>query len=219
MSDLYKTYYDISKLVIWGEADASSTDSKPRLVFSFRDGNPRLTVYTGVMGSAGVISFPSDYPTMVSILNLLKDVVKAEPGAKYTIDSLTNVYVDNKPTSDKRVVGTLHIGKTKDGIIYFSVTAEDRPKIIFPIKKSPYHAYRDANKNDVPDSVISARMAEGIADLYLNILSIAILNYTNEEYSKGERKPTPIRSGGKFVKQEPSSLSEEITSDIDSLDL
>ena len=144
---LIKTYYDISKLVIWGDdsSDGENGNKRPRMVFSFRDGNPRITVYTGITGQNGVISFPSDYPTMVAIVNILKDVIVSEPGNKFSISSLTNVYENNKPTKEKKIVSTLYIGKSKDGLIYFSVIAENKPKLVFTIKPSPFHVFKDVN--------------------------------------------------------------------------
>lgn len=89
MATLYNKYYDVSKLVIWGDDTGDENNRKAKLIFSFRDGNPRITVYTGVTGKDGVISFPSDHPTMVTIMNLLKDVANGQPGTKFAIDSLS----------------------------------------------------------------------------------------------------------------------------------
>lgn len=194
MSVLVNKFYDISKFVIWGDETIEGTDKKPKLVFSFRDGNPRLTVYTGVQGKEGVISFPSDYATMVGIITLLKDVINSEPGTKVSIDALTNIYENDKPTNEKKVLSTLYIGKSKEGLIYFSILMENKPKLVFTIKPSPYHIFRDGDKNFIPDSVISMKIASGIADFILNIISNVIVNYSDDEY-KSVRKPTPVKAG------------------------
>lgn len=194
MSVLVNKFYDISKFVIWGDETIEGTDKKPKLVFSFRDGNPRLTVYTGVQGKEGVISFPSDYATMVGIITLLKDVINSEPGTKVSIDALTNIYENDKPTNEKKVLSTLYIGKSKEGLIYFSILMENKPKLVFTIKPSPYHIFRDGDKNFIPDSVISMKIASGIADFILNIISNVIVNYSDDEY-KSVRKPTPVKTG------------------------
>lgn len=183
MSFLINKYYDVSKFILWGDDTIEGIDKKPKLVFSFRDGNPRLTVYTGVQGKEGVISFPSDYPTMVAITNIIKEVVNSEPGTKFSIDSLTNVYENDVATKEKRVVSTLYIGKSKEGLIYFSVITENKPKLIFTVKPSSYHIFRDNDKNIIPDSVISMKIANGLADFILNIISNVIINYSNDEYA------------------------------------
>lgn len=212
MSVLVNKFYDVSKLVLWGDSPIEGTDKKPKLVFSFRDGNPRLTVYTGVQGKEGVISFPSDYPTMIGILNILKDVVNSEPGTKFSIDSLTNVYENDVATKEKKVVSTLYIGKSKEGLIYFSVLMENKPKLVFTIKPSPYHIFKDSDKNIIPDSVISMKIANGIADFILNIISNIIVNYSNEEY-KTTRKQTTVK-----VNNGQSSSTPPVQ-ELDDLDL
>ncbi|EKD89623.1 MAG: hypothetical protein ACD_33C00026G0003 [uncultured bacterium] len=189
MTIFIKSFTDLSKFVLWADAEEGK---RARLVFSFRDGNPRLTVYTGIPGKEGVISFPSDIPTMVYLLTIIKDIANAEPNAKQTINSMTNVYVDNKATAEKKVLSTLYIGKSKDGIVYLSLISEDKPKIIFTIKPSIYHVIKDKDGNAVNESVISSKMAIGIADFLLNIVSNVMLEYTKEEYST-TRKPTPIK--------------------------
>lgn len=215
MSNLVKTYYDLSKLVIWGDDSAEGDQKRPRLVFGFRDGNPRITVYTGVTGQNGIIAFPSDYPTMVAVMNMLKDVIAGAPGTKFSIESLGAVYENNKPTKDKRVVATLYIGKSKDGIIYFSVMAESKPKLVFSIKPSPFHVFRDGDKNVIPDSVMSCKLASGIADLVLDIIGSILQAYTAEEYST-VRKPAPIKTAGGGQAQ---SKPPAIEGDLDDLGL
>jgi len=217
MSNLVKTYYDLSKLVIWGDETGEADQKRPRLVFGFRDGNPRITVYTGVPGQNGLITFPSDYPTMVACMNMLKDVIAGAPGTKFSIDSLGTVYENNKPTKDKRVVGTLYMGKSKDGIIYFSVMAEGKPKLVFSVKPSPYHVFRDGDKNVIPDSVMSCKLANGIADLVLDIIGRILEAYTAEEYST-VRKPAPIK-GQQDTATKGQAKTADFSGELDDLGL
>lgn len=212
---MIKTYYDIAKLVIWGDQNSESDNKRPRLVFGFRDGNPRLTVYTGAQGPGGVISFPTDHPTMVAIMTMMQDVVAGEPGIKFSIDSLTSVYENNLPTKEKKVVSTLYIGKSKEGIVYLSVISEGKPKLVFSIKPSQYHSFRDKDKNVIPDNIISCKLATGIVNTVLSIISTALVNYTEQEYQT-VRKPVPIKGG-----QQNSSNSQttDIVSDLDDLNL
>lgn len=217
MSQLYKKYYDVARLVIWGDDD-DDNNRKARLVFGFRDGNPRITVYTGGTGAEGMISFPSDAPTMVTILNYLKDIAKSEPGTKMSFDSMTTLYENNKPTKEKKVLSTLYIGKSKEGLVYLSLISENRPKLIFTITTSPYHAFRDAEKNNIPESKVSEVMAMGIADTALNVIAQAMIQYSNEEYAFGGRKQGEIKS----ATTRPSSndpIKNEILQDLDDIAL
>lgn len=212
---LIKTYVDIGKLIIWGDESTEGDHKRSRLVFGFRDGNPRITVYTGITGQNGVISFPSDYPTMVTCMHMLKDVIAGEPGTKFSIDSLGAVYEDNKPTKEKRVVATLYIGKSKEGIVYFSVISEGKPKLVFSIKPSPFHVFRDSDKNIIPDSEMSCKLAKGISDIVLNVIGGILQAYTDEEYTT-VRKPVPIKTQQSVQDQNKTA---EIIGDLDDLGL
>lgn len=174
-------FYDVARLVIWGEGEESS-DRKPRLVFSWRDGNPRITVYTGVKGQEGILTFPSDLHTMTTVLESLREIAEGEPGNKLTMDSLTTKYVDNKPTAEKTLVSTLHIGKSKEGIVYLSLISPGKPNVVFALKLSQWHVARDAEKNQLPDAIISKRMALGLVNTMYGIIANTTIQYTNEEY-------------------------------------
>lgn len=217
MATLYNKYYDVSKLVIWGDESGDENNRRSKLIFSFRDGNPRITVYTGVVGKDGVISFPSDHPTMVTIMNLLKDVAKGQPGTKFAIDSLTFVYENDKPTANKRIVSTLHIGKSKEGLVYFSVIMENKPKLVFTLKSSPFHTFRDKDKNLLSEELVSSKMALGLADLVLSIVGNIIVNYTDEEYDNSPRKPMEVKS--RVGSNNPQVAVKENIQELDDLAL
>lgn len=207
MSNLINKYFDLAKIVLWSDApDAES--KRARLIFNFRDGNPRITVYTGAVGPEGVISYPCEVPTMVAILNLMKDVAKAEPGVKYSIDSLTTVYQDNRPTNEKRVVSTLYVGKSKEGLVYLSVITEGRPKLVFTIAASQYHTFRDGDKNLLPSTKVSEMLTMGIADTMLNVIAHAVMQYSSDEYTAGIRKASLVKQvNGQPVQQTPQSAA------------
>jgi hypothetical protein len=196
MSKVYQTYYDVSRFVLWADNPAEE-GKRSRFVLSFRDGNPRFVVYTGGLGKEGIINFPMDAIHLTAIMNHLKDVANGPVDSQINVDSLITVYENDKPTKQKKVLSTLHMGKTKDGIVYLSVTGEGRPRIIFPIKPSPFHIFRNANKEVIPDQAISKNMALGIADVVLDTVSRMIVDYTNEEIDGGGRKPTSINVGSK----------------------
>lgn len=201
MTKLLKKYYDVSKLVIWGEGEVDGDNKRPRMVFGFRDGNPRFVVYTGLQGKEGVINFPCDAIHMTGTMHFLKDIIAGPAGEKFILDSLRAVYEDNKPTKEKQLTAALHAGKSKDGIIYFCLIAEGRPKIVFPIKQSPFHMFRDAAKNPIPDGVVSQNLAKGLIDMILHMVSDSMLAYTNEEYANGKKQGSTDTRGGEAAGQ------------------
>ncbi len=214
---LVKTYVDINRLVIWGDP-MEGEEKRPRMIFGFRDGNPRISVY---FGTRGVIYFPSDVPTMTYICTILKEIAEGPNGAKQIIQSLRTKYEDNKPTNQKDLTSTLYIGKTSEGIVYLSVISEGKPKIIFNIKPSEWHTFRDENKQDIPVSVISSKLAIGIANTVLNIVNTILLKYTEEEYNT-TRKVGEIKTPTGFVadtKPKTTEVGGAMITDIESLDL
>lgn len=221
MSYYYKKYHDVSKITLW--SDSSSEEGKPaRLTLSFRDGNPRFVAYTGVTGPTGVINFPSDYPTMASCMNLLKRVANSnETGIQYAIESLTTSYVNDKPTKDKVVVSTLNIGRDKDGVVFMALVSEGKPKIMFQIKPSMFHVFRNSNKEQIPVSEISSTLATSIADMVLNAISDVMISYTKEEYDGSGKPPTEIkgRNSGNGYSESRGKATKAPTETLDDIEL
>lgn len=220
---LQKKYYDVSKLVIWGEGDADGDNKRPRMVFSFRDGNPRFVVYTGLQGKEGVINFPCDAIHMTASMLMLEDIANGQAGEKFMLESMRTVYENDKPTKEKLVAATLHCGKSKDGIMYFSVISEGRPKIVFPIKTSPFHAFRDTSKNVMADAYVSQKMAQGISQLIRGMVSDVLLKYSDEEYANGKKQgSTDVRGGeaaGQVAAGNAGGNNRNLVQDLDDLAL
>jgi len=207
MSLFSKKYSDISGFALW--ADSTVDNKRARLVISYRDTNPRITVYTGVPGKEGMISWPCDLAHFVTVLNILKEVANGPNGDKRIIDSLTTRYENNKPTNEKDLVSRLVIGKNSEGICYIAVIDETKPKIVFEIRPSQYHIFRDNNAEVIPDNVISKHMAIGIADTLLNLVSVTLLEHTKEAYenitNRAEIKPRSSRRGN----ETPAEIREQ----------
>lgn len=213
MSKIYQSYYDVSRFVLWADNPAEE-GKRARFVLGFRDGNPRFIVYTGGLGRDAVINFPMDNVHLTAVMNQLKDIAAGPNGEKIYIESLTSVYENDKPTNQKKVLSTLVIGKSKDGVVYLSVIMEGRPSIVFPISPSPFHVFRNSNKEVMEPGVVSRVMAVGVANIVLDTVGRVMMDYTNEEYDNGPRKPTPIKppggaqGGGSRGKPTPPQFSD-----------
>ena len=195
MSSIPQTVYNnrftsMNKLSLWQLVEDGSEDGgKPqyaRLEFGFRDGNPRFVVYTGLKGSAGIITFPCDIPHMVHILSMMKDVANNDGECKYHVTSETFVKDDNgKATKELKVQSSLYIGKTsKDNgsLVYMTVTAKDKQKIVFTIKPSKFHKFY-RNNELITDAEYSKKVTLGTVDLILNLIALAINQHTIETYT------------------------------------
>ncbi len=211
---LYKKYADVGRITVWGEE--LSTGKRPRLAFGFRDGNPRVIVYTGDQGANAVITFGADVLTFGTFLETLKKVVESEAGSKYTIDSL----LPANEQGPEKLLSVLHVGKTKDGIIYLSVISEGKPKLVFTLKPSKYHRYNDSAKVPVPDKEVSCQMATSLYNFLYKIVAKVAVDYMVEEYSYGPREASTITGYGapEETKSKPASKGPVIE-ELDDLDL
>ena len=216
-SKVYRTYYDVSRIVLWADNPAEE-GRRARLVLGFRDGQPRLTVYTGVPGRDGVIAFPMDIPNFAATMLMLKDIANGEKDKQIKGESLTSEYKNDKPTGQKRVVSTMHLGKTKEGIVYISLTSEDKPKIIFPFQPSSFHTFLTQDKQPLDPDYVSKCFAIGIAEVFLGIVGKVILAYTNDEYDASERKPAVIQ-GATGGSRSPAGKAPAAFQDLDDLAL
>lgn len=210
---LYKKYADVGRINLWGEE--LSNGKRPRLVFGFRDGNPRIIIYTGEQGPQGVITYGMDYPNFGYFLETLKEIIDSPEGTKESVDSILPAQ-DGMPEKN---IGVLHVGKTKDGIIYLSVIAENKPKLVFTIKGSKFHRYFDSAKSPVAESLVSKRMATSLYNYLYNIVSNVVVSYMVEEYTHGPREAATIVGYGApeegKPKQEPKGAILEELSELD----
>lgn len=215
---IYKTYYDLAKIVIWADnPNAADGPKRARMVFGFRDGNPRIMVYTGETG--GVIAFPTDPLFFGGFLETLRAIATGPAGTKETMDSLTTYYEDNKPTNETRLISTLHIGKSKDGIIYLSVIAEGKAKLAFSLKSSKFQQFRGENKELLPDAIVSERMAIGLINHLYVVMGNCFAQYTAEEYTHGPRSPAAIKGQGGEPVKPAGKAKDAIFDDLDTLEL
>jgi DNA-binding protein YbaB len=208
MAVFVKKYLDVGRFALW--AEGTGDNKRARLIMSFRDGQPRLTVYTGVSGKDGVLSFPSDVPTMVYFLARLKEVAAGENGTRWPIDSLTHIYENDKPTKQKRVVSTVYVGKSSEGIVYISVIGENRPKIVFEIKPSEYHLFKDRDNQKLSDGVVSAIMAKGLSDFMLQMLSDAVMRHAVEDATEGGTATSTVVPPYNAPPAPPISVLEDV---------
>lgn len=201
-----KKFSDITGFVLW--SDSSIENKRARLVLSYRDSNPRFTVYTGAPGREGMISWPCDLPHFVTILNMLKDIANGPNGDKKVIDSLMVKYENDKPTNEKMLVSKLVIGKNNEGVCYMALIDENKPKIAFEIKPSQYHIFRDSNGEMIPTSTVSKLMTIGIADSLLNLVSVTMLEHTKETYENITNR-SEIKPRGRGGKDNSSTAKEQ----------
>lgn len=119
--------------------------AKSKLVWGFHNNNPRITVYTGDPSENnektgyGKIVANLDTPTLFAFFHLMEIAVKAEPGYKAKIENKNFTFFGGKRSDHPVVLTELWVGKDKDGCVWMSVTARDRPLIKFTFAPTDFH--------------------------------------------------------------------------------
>ena len=99
-----------------------------RLAWCIKDGNPILTVFTGVQGDSrgGVLSLWMTPELFLNFINRAVEFCTNKETGRFIIESY---FKDKDGTNAQRE--SVVFGKTPEGLIYIAVTLEGRPKIKF----------------------------------------------------------------------------------------
>lgn len=117
-------------------------NQRSSLTWSTFRGNPRITVFTRVPDDTGkgMLQAPMNPTTFLSLMHLLRDVAKGAPGRSFFVENDTAAKdAEGKPTRERIRLSTTWVGKDKDGFVWLSVRAENRPVIAFKFIMSNYH--------------------------------------------------------------------------------
>jgi len=156
----------------------------PSLSVSVIRNNPRIDVYTEVEGDRdrGKITAPMDSTTFFALLSVLEAVIEGPS------DEQTKITNKIGPPQDKRIVSTTIVGKDKDGKVFISVVATERPKVKFVFLPSDWHSF--AHKDGTPYG--EAELSMVYARAWLKLLSSLVPAVLNTHYME----PEPRDDGG-----------------------
>lgn len=133
--------------------------------------NPRIDVFTQVPNDKdnGRISAPMDSPTMYALLEYIYEIADGPNDSRIAISNF-----QGRP-SEKVKISTTIIGKDKEGKVYISVTADNRPKIKFVFAPSEYHVFSEKDGTPISEAKLSCIYAKTWAKLFhglvINVLS------------------------------------------------
>ena len=130
--------YPLPHLLLW-------IQKQNQIGLGLHNNNPRITVYTGDPSENnektgyGKIVANLDTPTLFAFFHLMEIAVKAEPGYKAKIENKNFTFFGGKRSDHPVVLTELWVGKDKDGCVWMSVTARDRPLIKFTFAPTDFH--------------------------------------------------------------------------------
>lgn len=193
--------YDLNKLALWTPSPVNQ-GKNARLTWGIRDGNPRITVFTGQMTENkmdGILTAAMDAVTFDMFVDFFTEILETPEKAKGKLECLGRRYVDNQPTQDRVLKSTLYFGKDEEGIAWISVHVEGRPEIVFKFGVSDWHKFYKGDGTLMNPSEVSCRAALAhiklAQRLFAPFIEEAIRNPVNykertEEWKKaGNGKP------------------------------
>lgn len=178
--------FDFSKLTL------NSTQGKAQLKFNIYNNNPRIVVFTNEesdkKNSYGAINANLDPYVFNSFLQLLLTLIPAPADTKYKIENETLVGEGREKT--RKVVSELMLGKDKDGVIWMSVIAPDRPKFKFELGDYKFHKFYTGSGDLMPRAEASQVAAKGMVTLLSQIFSTYVttqyVHVPPSTYNKGK---------------------------------
>lgn len=134
--------------------------------------NPRITVWTRdsqdmtEKNGNGKIQAELDSPVLLSIIETLEKLIGEAAGTRYKLENKNFTWFGGKRSDAPVVLTELWVGKDKEGFVYISVTAPNRPVIKFRITPSSFHTWYTQTGEPISAEELGKTYVKG----YLNIL-------------------------------------------------
>lgn len=202
-----KTALDNKKLHFSAECPTAKGKNSS-LTTQFHDNGFKFVVYTNdpqdqdrrndngrIIASLGLME-------TMQFFDCMEDVISykgTELPYGYKVQNKGYIFPNGQKSEEPVVKSQLHVFKEKDGVIYFSVTATNRPKIKFPIQSSDWHVFLKHDGTTLTAAEGSERCARGYMKLLQGMLAVlADTKYT-------EPKPKQFNKEGNQQRQQYSS--------------
>lgn len=170
------------------------------LVWGLINNNPRITVYTGIESDREKGGIQGAFNTIgfYMFLELLKEAAEFKPSeGKPEYRREVELLRPNFPRGGGRPDGVVtaskaFVGQNKDGLVWISITAHNRPMVQFIITHDEYHKYKfETGENYSPSD--ASKLA---AKAYYNVLSKIYAHLQVTEFKEEERKQGSGQGGG-----------------------
>lgn len=151
------------------------------LMWNIVNNNPRITVFTNDPADStdgGKISANMDIVTFYAFIELIKQMCAFDGETKVMIENKNFIFPGGKRSDQPVVVSELWVGKDKEGIVWISVTAKDRPRIKFPFGFADFHVFKKADGTPYTKAEMSVIAAQGYIEILQRFMAqLAVDNY------------------------------------------
>lgn len=157
---LPKTAFDELKLRLEG-VKPEGAKRPPQLRVSVIKNSPRIDVFTNIEGDTdnGRISAPMDAKTFFALIICVEDIAAGEPDQQIKIANKVGA------PGQQRIISHTIIGKDKDGRMFISVIAKDRPRIKFQFIPGDWHELAMMDGTPLDEARLTNIYARGWAKL------------------------------------------------------
>jgi len=173
----------------------SGTNETALLQWSIRDGHPRVEVFTGNVDLrttpdySKMIKGALDYITLAVIFNSAREIIIGDDDKKYVYNCYNAEFVDGERTGNTILQARITIGKDKAGVIYMSVTEDNKKKIKFDILPNKWIKYFDTEGVEITDKRKLSRM---YAMEYFNLLQKCMDEQAIKDMAMDRKRPKQI---------------------------
>lgn len=196
---------------------ANANGRKARLVFSIRDGLPRITVFTNDAGDTDpkqMISVPVDPIAMISLLDQIVKAATAKEETRTAIECFVPVRAEDGKIMDRTIVGQIIVGRDGSGLTYLSVVAEGRPRIKFPFVSGTANVFKKADGSTFTESELSSMAAISTAKCLNHIYMIQFERSVVDWSNRPKEENKSGYSGSSSQKSKPAQKETASFDDI-----
>lgn len=159
------------------------------LIWGLYANNPRITVYTndpndtGADKGYGKINANLDLPVFYMLTGLITKAIDYvatadKPDWKDKVENKGFTFFGGKKSDKPAVISSVWVGKDKEGVVWISVVAKDRPIIKFSFAPSDFHNFVHGDGTPYTAGEASVLFADGYVTLLENMMThMACNNY------------------------------------------
>ncbi len=192
-----KNALDNNKLALTAPSPVTG-GTTAKLMWNLHNNNPRITVYTGDPSEKdneklnyGRIQAHLDLPAAYAVFDAIEQMTKpnVENNTKIKIENKNFTFFGGKRSDYPVVQSEVWCGKDRDGVIWISVTAKDRPMVKFCFLPTEFHHYYNGDGTQMDKGQASCYYARG----YLYVLrqlygQVAFTEFVDLQAQRNEKQ-------------------------------
>lgn len=200
---------------------SSQQGKMARFQLMFTDNSPHFRVYTNDDSDKtkeknyGAILAKMDLMAFEGVMELLKRAIHLKETGRFKVENKGFIWPYGKRSETVMLLSETHVGKDKDGVVWISVIAKDRPKLIFYFKGDEYHVFNNADGTPFSLSERSVIHASAWVDTVRSMIKdLAVSKYVDIQAKKNASKSQDKQSYDNQKQSKPQGTNNDFDDDI-----